>query len=147
MYAEGDQLNSEPQPIHPLSIAMEASQLEQSSPEKNLWNAVLLQLLKEAEYIRRELVNTQQTLNEQSADQYDKETAFDGHWKAKRKQRSLEIYLKTELFVLVCDYAGHNELCVSKKIVDILRNRCSMNDNQVKRTFTRKPDPRGKKII
>ncbi len=112
------------------------------SSETNLWNAVLLQLLKEAEYIRRSLENSQNILNDEKAVHEDKENAFAWNCKLWHKKKSIEVYLNSTDFGILCDYAGHNIDCVRPKILDIVGGRFSVTDNQVKRTFTRKSDKR-----
>ena len=131
--------------IHPASLLYTEDEfMEHGSPESDLWNSVLLQLLKEAQYVRKDLESTHKTLNNKSIGAVKKDMAFQAHWKAQLKRQSMGVYLRSTDFSVVVDYAGHNIDCIKPKILEILEGTFSVTDNQVKRSFTRKPDKKGK---
>lgn len=144
MHANSDALRSEAN-SHPASMLYTEDEfMEHGSPESDLWNSVLLQLLKEAQYIRKDLESTQRILNKKSASAARKDTAFHSHYRAQMKRQSMGVYLRSTDFSVVVDYAGHNIDCIKPKILEILEGTFSVTDNQVKRSFTRKPDKKGK---
>lgn len=140
----GSELQTELSSHIPQLIAIEDQVMDHSSPESNIWNAVLLQLLKEAEYIKRDLVISGTILNDKTREAKQRSAAFQNHCKVQNRKKSMEIYIRSEDFAILCDFANHNVDCVVPKVRDILNGRLAITDNQVKRTFTRKPDPKGR---
>jgi len=117
---------------------MEVASLDMTISERNLWSAVLLQLLKEVEAIRSGIVKCKKVMDNPDNNSLMRKNAFDGYSILMLKKKSHQAFLTTEWFEIICDFASHDVKSVARKVMMILNNRDSINEKQVKRGFTRK---------
>ena len=111
-------------------------------PETDLWDAVLMQYLKEVQHIYNDRKRCQKALNSASSAAIHKRKAFDELCDIIHKEKSIAYYITSNDFQVVCDHANMNSACIAKNVRDVLSGKISITDKQVKRNFTRKPDAR-----
>jgi len=116
---------------------MEEVSMGEVVSEKNMWNSVLLQLLKEAGATKKCVETTSKDTNNEDLSSEIRQQAFNKNVLARRKRRYIKFYIFTNDFQTVCDFAGHEYKTVRSKILDVLDGKCELSMNQVKRNFRR----------
>lgn len=125
----------------------EVIEVGDTTPERNLWNAVILQFFKDLENVRRELDRLEKIMNDpatkdmkRGASGKAKRVAFNEYTERMLERRMFEAYMDGPWFRDVCFFADHEPSCVISAGRAILEGEKRLTDKQVKRTFTRKPN-------
>lgn len=118
-------------------MTMEGNLLPSIVPERDLWSAVLLLLLKDCERVRRDIIHNQKVMDRQDISDNTRAIAWEDYCRAIYDRRDLIYYSKSPDFTSVCDQAGIHEESLRILIADVVYNRRNFREAQLKRGFTR----------
>lgn len=103
--------------------SIEGGFLSELLPEKGLWSAVLLLLLKDAERIVKKIFHTKRVMNLKKLTKREKMLVWNQYCKAIYNKRDMACYSRSPDFTFVCDQAGVHQKSMRKILDDVLNDK------------------------